>query len=99
MLLEGTSDVTRRCLAGVMLTETSSKQEKLTEGTAFALEWQRGADRIKPSLSSQPPPGAAHLKKATGSPQSTSTVCRVSQRIAKWSVRMCLELRDNELNH
>lgn len=52
MLLEGTSGVTRRCLAGVMLTETSSKQEKLTEGTAFSLERQTGADRIKPSLSS-----------------------------------------------
>lgn len=31
-----------------MLTETSSKQEKLTGGTAFSLERQRGADSIKP---------------------------------------------------
>lgn len=47
-LQEGTSDATRGCPAGVMLTETSSKQEKLTEGTAFSLERQRGADNIKP---------------------------------------------------
>ena len=96
MLQEGTLDVTGRCHAGVMFTETSSKQGKLTEGTAFSLEQQRSRQdqAFLCSPASQSPSGAAYMKSATGSPQS-STVCEVSQSISKMSITMGLELRDN----
>lgn len=99
MLQEGT-EATGRCLAGMMLTETSSKQEKLTEGKAFSRSHrEEQIVRVKPCSILQP--HSLPLELPTWRAQQGPAQQKWGlQRIAdyhKLSIRMSLGMRDSNL--
>lgn len=69
-----------------MLTETSSKQEKLAEGQALSLQQPRGADSDDQALPRAQPhalPLVLPTCRAHQGARSRSAICRVSQAVYK----------------